>query len=159
MGLLAAMLFVGYWTYVFLPGSRPENPDLLNEPAFLVQAERMCAATAKLVSELPGAAAAAGPEERAAQIRATNDLWQQLVNELSDLAARSSAARNREIVNGWISDWRIYLSDRVSYAETLAEGEDPPFTVTSRRGRGVTEYMTAFAETNGMSSCGTPDDV
>lgn len=155
---VAVLIFVGYWLYVFLPVSNPENPDLLSDAAFGRKAEVLCARAEKRIAELPGAAQADDPEDRSVQVRDSTDVWEELTGELEAIAAEAGEG-DYDLISAWLKDWRTYLEDRRGYSQTLAEGEDPPFLISTRRGRGVTEYISAFAEANGMPSCATPDDV
>lgn len=155
---VVVLIFVSYWLYVFLPLSNPENPDLLSDAAFGRRAEVLCASAEKRIAELPGAAQADDPEDRSVQVTDSTDVWEELADELEAIATEAEAS-DYDLISAWLNDWREYLEDRRNYAKTLAEGEDPPFLISTRRGRGVTEYISAFAEANGMPSCATPDDV
>ncbi len=154
----AVLIFVGYWIYVFLPISTPENPDMLEDANFGRKAEQLCSAAERRITELPGAAQADSPEDRAVQITNSTKVWEEATGEIEAIA-RETGAKDYALISAWLRDWREYLEDRRSYSATLAEGRDPPFLISTRRGRGVTEYISAFAEANGMPSCAAPGDV
>ena len=155
---VVVLIFVSYWLYVFLPISKPENPDLLSDAAFGRKAEALCSSAKQRIAELPGAAQADDPEDRSVQVTDSTDVWEELTDELEAIAVETGAS-DYDLISAWLEDWREYLEDRRRYSETLAGGEDPPFLISTRRGRGVTEYISAFAEANGMPSCAAPDDV
>ena len=156
--IVALLVMAGFWIWAFSPLAPSGHPDVLNNVVFAHDAEDICIQTVRAVDRLPGAAEATGPEDRATQLVASTLLFEKMVAELR-VEADDVVGSDADLVNAWLVDWETYLDDRRAYADTLAGGSDPPFTVTARDGEGVTSYIDVFAEVNAMPSCGTPGDV
>ena len=156
LAALAAM--AGFWIWAFSPLAPSGHPDVLYNVVFTHDAEDICMRTVAAVDRLPGAAKATGPEDRATQLVAATLLFEQMVAELR-AEADDVVGADADLLGAWLADWETYLQDRRAYAETLAGGSDPPFTVTARDGEGVTGFIDIFAEVNAMPSCATPGDV
>ncbi len=157
--ILALLVMGGFWIWAFSPLAPSGHPDVLNNVVFTHSAEDICTGTVRAVDRLPGAAEATGPEDRATQLVASTLLFEEMVAELRSEADGLVVGSDADLLNAWLADWETYLDDRRAYAETLAGGSDPPFTVTARDGEGVTSYIGIFAEVNNMPSCATPTDV
>ena len=156
--IVALLVMAGFWIWAFSPLAPSGHPDVLNNVVFTHDAEDICSDAVRAANRLPGAAEATGPEDRATQIVATTLLFEEMVTDLR-AEADDVAGSDGELVDAWLGDWDTYLDDRRAYAETLAGGSDPPFTVTARDGEAVTGYIDIFAEINNMPSCRTPGDV
>ncbi|MDE0668895.1 MAG: hypothetical protein OXI48_07710 [bacterium] len=152
------VVMAGFWIWAFSPLAPSGHPDALYDVAFTEDAEDVCAATVAAADRLPGAAEATGPEDRARQIHTSTPLFEEMVAELRAEASQV-VGTDADLLNAWLADWDTYLGDRRAYAEILAGGSDPPFTVTARDGDAVTSYIDIFAEVNAMPSCATPEDV
>jgi hypothetical protein len=148
---------LGFWTWLILLAPDQEPPDQLDDPAFAVAAEDICAAAQDDVEALPTAREADSPEERSTQITTSTAVLQQMVDDLAVEAP--TAGRDGEMVAEWLGDWDTYLGDRARYAEQLAAGDDVQFQLTAKEGDQVTEAVDGFAEANDMPSCSTPLDV
>ena len=159
-GVAVAVLAVmaGFWIWAFSPLAPSGHPDVLYDVVFTHDAEDICARTVAAANRLPVAAEASGPEDRARQIRRSTPLFEEMVAELRT-EADDVVGSDADLLGAWFADWDSYLDDRRAYAETLAGGSDPPFTVTARDGVPVTSYIDIFAEVNSMPSCATPEDV
>ena len=153
---LAAM--AGFWIWAFSPLAPSGHPDTLYNVVFAHNAEDICQRTVVAAGRLPGAAEAAGPEDRASQIRTSTLMFEDMVTELR-IEADDVVGSDADLVDAWLADWDTYLGDRRAYTEVLAGGSDPPFTVTARDGDAITSYIDIFAEVNAMPSCATPGDV
>ncbi|MCY3924552.1 MAG: hypothetical protein OXG52_03415 [bacterium] len=156
--IAALLVMAGFWIWAFSPLAPSGHPDELDNVVFTLDAEDICASKAEAAGLLPGASEATGPEDRAGQIRTSTVLFEEMVAELR-AEAEDVVGSDAELVAAWLADWETYLADRLAYAETLAGGSDPPFTVTARDGDAVTSYIDIFAEVNAMPSCATPGDV
>lgn len=156
--ILALAVMAGFWIWAFSPLAPSGHPDVLYNVVFTHDAEDICHRAVATVGEMPGAAEATGPEDRATQISAATLVFEDMVSELR---ARSSEVpgADADLLDAWLADWETYLEDRHAYAAILAGGSDPAFTVTARDGEAVTGYIDIFAEVNSMPSCATPDDV
>ena len=156
--IVALAIMGGFWIWAFSPLAPSGHPDVLHNVVFTHDAEDVCAAAVAAVARLPGAAEATGPQDRARQIVGATLLFEEMVAGLR-AEAGDVVGSDADLVGSWLADWDTYLEDRRAYAEVLAGGDDPPFTVTARDGEGVTGYIDIFAEVNAMPSCATPRDV
>ena len=148
----------GFWIWAFSPLAPSGHPDELDDVVFGDDAQDICERAVNRVDDLPGAVEATGPEDRAGQIRASTLVFEEMVTELRG-EADAVVGSDVDLVDAWLTDWETYLGDRRAYADTLAGGSDPPFTVSARDGEGVTSYIDIFAEVNAMPDCATPGDV
>lgn len=158
VAVVALAVMAGFWIWAFSPLAPSGHPDVLYDVVFTHDAEDICAGTVAAANRLPGAAEATGPEDRAHQIRTSTPLFEDMVAELR-AEADDVVGSDRDLLEAWFADWETYLGDRRAYAEILAGGSDPAFTVTARDGDAVTSYIDIFAEVNSMPSCATPEDV
>ena len=158
VAVAALVVMAGFWVWAFSPLAPSGHPDVMHNVVFTHDAEDICARKVAAVALLPGAAEATGPEDRAGQIRTSTLLFEEMIVELR-AEADHVVGSDADLLDAWLVDWETYLNDRRAYAETLAGGSDPPFTVTARDGDAVTSYIDIFAEVNAMPSCATPPDV
>jgi hypothetical protein len=159
IGLLVAVILIALmWAYILSPWSkRGDVPTTLKDTSYTAAAERLCAASQAKINELPKAATAESPEERAAVLTQANGLVDDLVTQLHALQPKVDA--DREFVDQWMADWDSYLGSRRAYARVLASGKDDRFAVQAEGGHPVTERMDGFAVLNDMPSCQVPLDV
>jgi hypothetical protein len=150
------------WVYVLYlaigPG-RAESPDRLANPAFATAAEARCAAALDLVGELQPAPQAANAAERADVLAIANGHFTDMVDDLEDLVHLAPAGDDREIVQEWLADWRVYLDDRDAYARELRVEPKSRLLVTAKDGQQITDYVDEFAKDNRMPACSTPLDA
>ena len=158
VAVAALVVMAGFWIWAFSPLAPSGHPDVLHNVVFTHDAEDICARRVAAAGLLPGAAEATGPRDRAGQIRTSTLLFQEMIAELR-AEADHVVGSDADLLDAWLVDWETYLDDRRAYAEILAGGSDPPFTVTARDGDAVTSYIDIFAEVNAMPSCATPGDV
>ena len=159
LGVLAALVFLGFWIYVFANGSSIPHPDEFDDPSFVEAAESLCAERQQAIIELGTPAAVENPQERAVLLRAATAELRQMVSELDALGEPADPI-GASGVPMWLSDYEIYLQDRDNYAELLEAGEDPAFIISGNaQGVRVTDLLTTFAVVNNMESCGPSGDV
>ena len=158
VAVVALLVMGGFWIWAFSPLAPSGHPDVLHNVVFTHNAEDICARAVAAADRLPQAAEATGPEDRSTQITTATIVFADMLGELHG-AADEVVGSDAELLDAWLADWDTYLDDRRAYAETLAGGSDPPFTVTARDGEAVTGYIDIFAEVNSMPSCATPGDV
>ena len=154
--LMAAM--AGLWAYAFL--APQDVPGRMDDTAFPTAAEPVCAAAAGELAALPRSLDATDPVERAAQVDASTDRLEAMVDELATLVPTTEP--EQQMVTEWLDDWRRYLANRRDYADRLAAGDiDARFYVdqSERDGRQITNALDRFADINKMSSCASPSDV
>ncbi len=159
--ILAAVIVAGsfgVWVYVYSGYADRPPPDLLTDPSLAVAAESICAAAVADVEAMPSAGEAADGPDRAVQVRRATDRFEQMLDELDELEPTDPV--DRQLLTGWLADWRTLLSDRRTYADAVAQEPDATFllTVVAENER-LDRRMTRVANTNAMPSCAAPTDV
>lgn len=156
-GIVIAASF-GVWVYAYSGYADRETPDLLADRTLAATSESICAAAVDDVTAMPNALDAADGPERAQQIRATTARYGVMIDDLEQLDRTTE--RDNTIFSAWLSDWRVILGDRLTYADAIAADPDAQFYVSDI---GVSERLdkrlTRFANTNLMTSCAAPTDV
>ncbi len=146
------------WVYVFSGVARKDPPNTLDDAAFGVAAEPICAEAAATLATLPRAEDSTSAAQRADVIDDANGTLTEMVDRLDELEV--STARDREMTDEWISDWRTFIDDRADFAARLREDDMARFYVTEKPGRlQVTKAIDDLAEVNDMPSCVDPGDV
>jgi len=178
IGVSAFLLMALFWVWVFWRGTIGiPHPDELDVPKseaavdveaatpdqqaalrFIQSADAVCAATQAEINQLPFAAGVEDFAERADILDAATALLDTMVQEL-DGVAKPSAVEEQVNAGKWIDDYNQFLDDRRTYASVLRSGDDPPFEISARDGRRVTDYIVNFAEVNNMYSCVPPGDL
>jgi hypothetical protein len=158
-----AILVVGgiilMWIYVFSGAAAEDPPDQLDDTGFAVTAEPLCAAAVDDIAALPSAGEAATAVERAEVLDDANAVLTAMVDDLAEIEVDTT--RDRELVDLWIADWRIYIEDRREFADELRIDATAELLVTAREGRQITLTIDRFASkvVNDMESCTTPLDA
>jgi Na+-transporting methylmalonyl-CoA/oxaloacetate decarboxylase gamma subunit len=155
--LVAVIAIIAMWVYILGPWRNREVPTTLEDLTYAERVEPVCAAAQARVEELPPAATAANPQERAEVLDEANDIVAGLVADLHEID--SVVAADRQFVDQWMADWESYLQSRREYASVLASGRDERFTVQAENGHPITQRMDGFADLNDMPSCFVPLDV
>jgi hypothetical protein len=135
-----------------------DPPDHLDDPAFALAAEPICAeavATLErrdLLHPHPDT-----PNDRAETTDAANAVLGAMVVELRGIEA--PPGEEGEWVAAWLVDWEQHIADRQEWADGLRLGDDGPFTESDRGGEQLSKVIDNFAEVNDMPSCATTHDV
>lgn len=159
LGLLAFLAMALFWIWAFANRDSIAHPDTFDDPVFTQAAESVCSRYQANIAEFPLATAAEGPAERADLIRQGTAELEAMVAELRTLALPTDAKGNAAVPL-WLGDWDLYLSDRATYTETLAAGNDDPFLLSlNANGARVTDALGTFAEVNTMASCSPSGDA
>jgi hypothetical protein len=144
------------WTYA-LWGPRSDPPGTMDDPAFGLAAEEICADHVARINQLPEAQETTVAEERAKVIDEANQL---LALELAGLAELpTTSAEDERRVNDWLGDWKIYLGDRQTYAADLHLDDGARLLETELAGDHISQALEFFAQINAMPSCAPPGDV
>lgn len=155
---LVVLAMVAMWVYALGPWARQDPPGRLDDPAFTVEAEPVCAATDDALSELPQAYETETPEARADAVDQTNVLLAAMVTDLRTFAPTTGEDGRR--VNQWLDDWQTYIGDRNELADELHKGRDARLHETAKADNHISEAIDFFAVTaNDMPSCTTPHDL
>jgi hypothetical protein len=154
--VVAAM--AAMWVYALGPWARQPPPGRLDDPAFAVAAEPVCAEAVEELEALPQAFETTTPEARADAIDDTDDVLTAMVSDLRALAPTTGDDGDR--VQEWLDDWDTYIGDRAELAGVLHTGTDARLHETAKADNHISEAIDFFAVTaNAMPSCATPDDL
>lgn len=162
LGVLVAGSFA-VWGYGFSGLASRTAPDTLANSSFLELAEPACMAANETVTGMPNALDANDNADRALQVIANTAVYAELVNDMEgflDDPRVDLNERDTGITREWLEDWRLFLADRLDYADRLADDPQAVFYVAaSSGGERLERRITRFASTNELVSCITPQDV
>ncbi len=134
-----------------------DPPDHLDEPAFALAAEPVCARAQAAVVALGQPTEVRTPADRAQLVDDGNEVLRDMVGDLRALPL--PAGEEADWVTRWLADWDTHIGDRQRWADGLRVGRDGPFTETARSGIQLSRVIDNFAEVNQMESCKTAGDV
>lgn len=156
--VVVILTMVGFWAWIFAGGPSRDNPDLLDDRAFVERTHARCQQLRADLRELPNAELLDTPTERADVLDdATAMVADMVANIATDAPAEGADATS---VRGWITDWRIYVDNRSTYAERLRSDPDARLLLDeSELGDSVDRTIEVFADVNDMPDCATPGDV
>lgn len=156
IGLIGLISF-GVWGYAYSGYAGRRTPDLLESADFAAFAGPRCTATVAELALLPQPLEAVDNVERAAQIRVTNAVY---TNMLDDLAAGATGSDSDVgLINEWITDWRTYVDHRADYADRFELDGTERFYVSSVGRERLEKRIPRFANTNEIYDCITPTDI
>lgn len=95
--------------------------------------------------------------ERADIVDKATDTLENMITDISELPVNN--AKGAAIAPLWISDYRVYIDDRRSYAALLRQGINKPFAETQVDQLPLSEKLSTFAADNYMTSCKPPIDL
>jgi hypothetical protein len=146
-----------FWAVVFLGIPRQENPDRLDDRAFVDRTIDRCDALLADLAELPNGSFIEGAEERADVLDRATDRLEVMVEEIDADAPGGDDAKS---VQGWLADWRTYIGNRRDFAQRLREDPGARLLLDqSLGGDSVDKPIEIFADVNDMPTCATPGDV
>lgn len=159
LGFSAFLLMALFWIWVFINTDSIEHPDSFDDPVFTEAAEAICAKRQAAIAELPLATVVESAEERSELVKLGTEQLELMVAEVGQLTPPVDAV-GAEGVSRWLIDYELYLNDRRRYADVLATGESPPFTISGTAdGVRVTDLLRTFAEVNEMDNCAPSGDA
>lgn len=155
----AALAAFWAWILVYQLQNRGEEdmPDRMDDLAWTAEADRICAATTARVAELPSAHTSPSADARADVIEEATAEYEGMLQQLEAIAPTSG--RDAEITAAWIADYRIFLQDRLRFADSLRTDPTARFLVTEKYGSHITKPIDRFARVNEMEACMSPGDV
>ena len=155
---LVAVAMVVLWVYAFLLAPSG-NPDRLQDRAWPEAAQKRCLEARAVIDSLPSAAQATSPANRAVDLDLATDVLGAMVAALALMPGGIDAATH--LVEMWLDDWEVYLSDRRAHATRLRlQGDVRPLLTALPSGTGsVLKRMNGFARVNDMEACLDPGDV
>lgn len=156
--VMAALAIALFWIWVFAGGPKKDNPDKLQDQAYVDALEDRCQQLRADIGDLTPSKDTPDNVERAAVVVQANELVAAFIDDVAASApTEGDAARSME---GWLADWRIYLIDREDYAERLATDPEARLLLDeSQLGDPVDKTIEIFAQVNGISDCATPGDL
>lgn len=160
--VLAVMVVVSvilFWGWIFTGGPKKDNPDRLDDRAYVSFAQERCVQLTGDLAGLPNAFTAETATDRADVIDEANVLVSSMVDDLE--ARAPTEGDDGKSLRGWIADWRTYVGDRETYADRLREDPEALFQITenTKLRDGVDKTIEIFADVNDMPECATPGDV
>ncbi len=156
--VMVALAIALFWIWIFSGAPAKDNPDELDDAAYVSSLEARCQELRADLDELPAAFETDDADERAAVVTEANGLVAQFIADLEDGAP--SEGDDAESMAGWIADWQTYLVDREDYATRLAsDPEARLYLDESPLGDSVDKTIEIFAQVNGIPDCATPGDV
>jgi hypothetical protein len=158
LAVVAMLAMATFWAAIFAGVFRAENPDLLDDRAFVARTATRCDALLADLEDLPNAAFIDDAATRAEVLDEATDLVEAMIDAIeADAPTEGDDGRS---VRGWLADWRTYVENRRDYARRL--GEDPDarlYLDESLGGDSVDRPIEVFADVNDMPQCATPGDV
>ncbi len=155
-GVATMLLIVLFWFWIFSGAPRRQNPDFLEDRAWVEQAEATCTATMEGIDER-GKGGERSREQRADDIDAASAELRAMLATLAD--PPPGPAPDREVVDKWFADWNTHLDDRDRYADAIRTDPDARFITTEKFGDQIETVIETFADVNEMPACGPAGDV
>lgn len=156
--VVAILVMIGFWAWIFSGGPKKTNPDRVGDRAFVERTADRCDALKDRLDELPNAAQERDAGDRANVLDRANVEVDATLDAITADAPRNGS--DAKVVGAWLRDWRTYLADRESYADRLRQDPKAQFTVSeSPLKDGVDKTIEVFADVNDMPQCATPGDV
>src|SRR4051794_23730795 len=106
-----------FWIWILSGAPKKQNPDRLDDRAWVSRAEATCAAAMHRIDELPPAQATKAAGARADVVAQANDELSAMLDRLS--ADPVTDTSDAELVRQWLADWRRYVGNRQDYARRL----------------------------------------
>jgi hypothetical protein len=153
----AALALILFWIWIFSGAPRKQNPDRLEDRAWVSRAEATCAATRHRIDRLPPAQATKGAAARADVVDRANDDLTAMLDELAADQPRGDG--DRVIVRRWLVDWRRYVGNRRDYTSRLRKDPGARMYVDEKFNDSIETVISTFAQVNDMDSCSTPLDI
>ncbi len=157
LGSLAFVAMAVYWTLIFTGSFNWRNPDKLHDATWVARAARICAPVERYINALPRAQTARTPDERATTVDQGSDKLATMIEELG--ATPPDNASDRDVVTAWLSDWKVYVSDRRDFTRRLRLDPKAEPLFTEVHGGWATNSIDAFADANDLVACSSPQDL
>lgn len=159
LGIMAFIVTVVFWIYVFSNRDSVDHADEFDDAAWSSAAEAVCVEHQTAIAELPSAASVDTPEQRAELVSQGTAMLEEMLAGLHALGLPSDP-KGAETAPHWLDDYELYLQDRRDWTEVLRQGDDPPFTISGNaQGVRVTDLLETYAEVNAMPSCSPSPDA
>lgn len=147
-----------FWAAIFSGSFTTRNPDKLHDATWAPVAERICKPAATAINKLPNASTSKSADERADLIDRGTAVLEPMVVQLKAIPAPERAS-DRTVVNGYLTDWTIYLQDRRNFSDALRKDPQAKPLLTETHGGWDTDAIDAMANANNVTDCATPGDM
>jgi hypothetical protein len=144
------------WIVVFAVAPSYHPPGWLEDRTFPKAAEKVCASYTARLEAVPLASTARTSDERADLVDRITELLSQRRDALEAVVPDT---RDAVHIRAWLSDWKLHLADRDSYARHLRSDPGAEFLETTKESSQISEVLDKFADDNNMASCETFSDV
>jgi hypothetical protein len=158
--VVIVLALIGFWAWIFAGGPAKQNPDRLQDRAYVARLERRCQQLRAEIGELPKAEDTPDHVARAAVIVRANESIARFIDDVA--AAAPTTGDAGASMRGWLTDWRTYLRDRQRYAAKLRTDRGARLQLdetAAGSGDGVDQAIEVFAQVNSIEECATPGDV
>ncbi len=157
LAVTAALALILFWLWIFSGAPKKQNPDYLEDRAWVDRSEATCAAAVDRIEALPAAPSSRDAAARADVVDQANDELDRMLDRLE--ADQPTGEGDLEVVRPWLTDWRAYLANREDYAARLRQDAGAQLYVDEKFSDNIDTVIQTFAEVNEMGSCAPPGDV
>lgn len=155
---VAGMLVIAlFWIWIFSGAAREQNPDRLDDRAWVERAEATCATTQATIDARTAGAGTQSRAARADDIDASTEDLRAMLAALAD--PLPEGASDREVVSRWLDDWDRLLDDRDAYADAVRVNPDARYLTEEKFDDPLDRVVETFADVNDMPSCAPAGDV
>lgn len=149
------------WVYALFFSSK-EIVNAVKDPDWKIKTEAICLAAKDERNKLIDLTLVkdSGPDaldKRADIVDTATMTLATMITEIGNLAVNDE--KGSAIVPLWLSDYRVYIDDRLAYTALLREGINEPFAETILQGIPLSEKISTFAADNQIASCKPPIDL
>lgn len=164
LGLAVLMVgFAAFWVWALFFASR-EGVNVVNDRAWAANSEQICLDARGELGELTDLTWVDEPtpelvREHADRVDLSTDVLERMIDKIE--ANPPADEKGRAVVPLWIEEYRTYLGNRRTYADSVRDsGEKQRFFETRTEGNiPISERLETFAVENEMPSCGPPRDL
>ncbi|MCB0964760.1 MAG: hypothetical protein KDA98_15910 [Acidimicrobiales bacterium] len=156
--VVAFLAMALFWIVIWSGVLAKQNPDYLDDRAYVDGLEARCQQLRDDLDELPPPNETPELPDRIEVIEQANVLVEGFVDDVE--AGAPTEGDDGTSMAGWIGDWRTYVADREDYVVRLREDPEARFLVDETDfGDSVDKTIEIFADVNGIPDCATPGDV
>ncbi|MFA5564450.1 MAG: hypothetical protein WC184_00960 [Acidimicrobiia bacterium] len=162
IAVVAFLAMAVFWAWAFnyqlTNQGEKDMLDRLDDLAWTPAADDICQLAHDDIAQLTPAHEAKDADERADTIEVATARVEQMLVQLEQIAPTGDS-RDARITRLWIADYRVFLADRLAYADAIRDDPQARFVVTEKYGSHITKPIDRFARVNEMEACMSPGDV
>jgi len=156
--VLTVLGLVAFWIWIFSGAPSRNNPDRIDDRAFVTTMRGRCTSALDQINRLTPASDSRTAADRAAVVDHATTILDGLVDRIEADAPRTGDDAVR--LRGWLRDWRTYLRDRRDYTRRLRSNPRAALLLDVNKAHdSVDRVITNFADINNSPSCEAPGDV